>query len=651
MISEEDRDNIRAHNLRMISNMSRRAFNQMRYAFRHKIDIGSFYIINRRLAILSGVDPVLYDCCINSCMAYTRDYLNDNDCPFCHEPRRRDGKPRRQFSYLPFATRLQGFFQNPKTVEKLAYRSQFVASADRVNDVFDSELYQQLLRKHVEIDGQAQPHKYFSGKHDIAFSLCLDGYLLFGKRMRRSGPSATPIVLQNYNLPPTIRIHMNNLICVGVIPGPKQPLDWGSFLVPVDDELAVLAHGLATYDSVEKEMFILRAYLLFKLGDMQAINKVLGIRGHNSFAPCRSCHIKGCRNIIDHDTIYYVPLNAPRMPGAPARAWDPEHLPMRTHNDFLVSLQAMDDAPSKTACEAIGFNQGLRERPLLRRVGSIDYARSIPWDWMHLLLENVCPLMVDHWMGKFKKLDVGSGNYVIPPLIWEDIGLETAAAVRSIPAPFVRVLVDIARERSFFTAESWCFWFIYLAPTLLKGRFQEEKYHRHLCQLVEIMEMSLQFEITYNEIDDLRAKIINWVQDYEKSAFNPQMLQLTSSDIYCRYYYQYSETRLSACPAVIHGLLHIPDNIRDCGPEWSTWTFHMERYCGMLQGCLHSRSQPWGNLNKHILRMAYLAQLHSKFNLEEELTVVDKHMTTNALSRYERDFPDCEFYSGVQSSC
>ena len=49
--------------------------------------------------------------------------------------------------------------------------------------------------------------------------------------------------------------------------------------------------------------------------------------------------------------------------------------------------------------------------------------------------------------------------------------------------------------------------------------------------------------------------------------------------------------------------------------------------------------------------MAYLAQLHSKFNLEEELTVVDKHMTTNALSRYERDFPDCEFYSGVQSSC
>lgn len=73
---------------------------------------------------------------------------------------------------------------------------------------------------------------------------------------------------------------------------------------------------------------------------------------------------------------------------------------------------------------------------------------------MHLLLENVCPLMVDHWMGKFKKLDAGSGNYVISPLVWEEISVETAAAVQSIPAPFVRVLANIARERAFFTAES-----------------------------------------------------------------------------------------------------------------------------------------------------------------------------------------------------
>ena len=101
--------------------------------------------------------------------------------------------------------------------------------------------------------------------------------------------------------------------------------------------------------------------------------------------------------------------------------------------------------------------------------------------------------------------------------------------------------------------------------------------------------------------------------------------------------------RLSACPAVIHGLLHIPRNIRDCGPEWTTWTFHMERYCGMLQSCLHSRSQPWGNLNKRVLQLTHLAQLNAKFDLEEELAVVDMHTVTNVLSRYEHNYPDCKF--------
>jgi hypothetical protein len=148
---------------------------------------------------------------------------------------------------------------------------------DGVRDVFDSEQYKNLCDQYVKIDGVSYPHKYFSGKHDIAFSLCTDGYLLFGKRSKRSGPSATPIILQVYNFPPTIRTHMIKLICLGVIPGPKPPRDWRSFLVPVDDELACLAHGLVTYDCVAKENFILHGYLLYELGDMVAINKMLGI--------------------------------------------------------------------------------------------------------------------------------------------------------------------------------------------------------------------------------------------------------------------------------------------------------------------------------------------------------------------------------------
>ena len=45
VLSEEDHDNIRAFKLRMVSNMPRTAFNQMRYAFQHKLDIHSLFVI------------------------------------------------------------------------------------------------------------------------------------------------------------------------------------------------------------------------------------------------------------------------------------------------------------------------------------------------------------------------------------------------------------------------------------------------------------------------------------------------------------------------------------------------------------------------------------------------------------------------------
>lgn len=108
----------------------------------------------------------------------------------------------------------------------------------------------------------------------------------------------------------------------------------------------------------------------------------------------------------------------------------------------------------------------------------------------------------------------------------------------------------------------------------------------------------------------------------------------------CRYYYQYREDRLSVCTLTVHGLLHIADDIRFCGPIWTTWTFHMERYCGMLQRGHTSRSHPWSNLNKRILHMAYLTQLSARYDLDDELSTYSG--TGSGVSRSERVYPDCE---------
>jgi hypothetical protein len=108
-----------------------------------------------------------------------------------------------------------------------------------------------------------------------------------------------------------------------------------------------------------------------------------------------------------------------------------------------------------------------------------------------------------------------------------------------------------------------------------------------------------------------------------------------------RYYYQYQEDRLSVCTTVIHGLLHVPANIRYCAPSWATWTFHIERMCGDFQGNLGSKSAPSSNINKRVLYGAILDQLASKFDLSDELSEVGKR-PKGALSRNEIIKADCK---------
>jgi hypothetical protein len=509
VLSDEDLDNIRAFKLRMVSNMPRIAFEQMRFAFKHKLKIHSLYVITHRMAILSGIEPQWFDCCVKSCIAYTGKHQELEECPDCSERRRNPrNEPRRLFCYIPFIPRLQDYFANEKTLTELLYRYLYTLRDDSISDVFDSEHYQNLCKTRVTVDGRKLPHRYFEGKHDIAFSTCLDSYLLY--KRRRGGPSACPMLIQIYNLPPEIRTHISRLICVGVIPGnPKRP---ATFYHPFENECALLALGVKTFDCVERRYFQLHAYNIFPLGDIIAIEKVLNIKGHNGKSPCRSCEIKAINNPDSPDKTYYVPLTHPGK----IRAWKPTELPLRTHGSWADVTAKISEAHLEKDRKAIAMHHGIKGMPALQRVGSIDYARGVPWDYMHLLLENVVKNLVHLWMGKFKGLDAGIEDYIIPDHIWKDIGTETVAAVKDIPSAFIRSLGNIFEDQSYYTAEGWAFWFTHIAPILLKNRFQNVKYYKHFCNLVDIMKMCTQFTLTYAEIDGLEKRIIQWVKDFER---------------------------------------------------------------------------------------------------------------------------------------
>ena len=237
-----------------MSNMSRKTFNQMRYTYRHKISIQSEWVITYRLAMLAKIEPVYYECCVNSCAAFLGQFEHHEFCPYCKEARYgRTGRARRLFMYLPLIPRLQALFRKPEVIESLSYRHNYVHDPSRIRDVFDSQHYRSLLHTNVVVDGVTQPYRYFSGEHDIAFAIAVDAYLLF--KRRRHGPSATPILSQLYNFPPQIRCRLPNLYCLGLIPGPNSPVDYPSFMVPLDEECVQLAFGIPTYDPIKKEFF------------------------------------------------------------------------------------------------------------------------------------------------------------------------------------------------------------------------------------------------------------------------------------------------------------------------------------------------------------------------------------------------------------
>jgi len=65
-------------------------------------------------------------------------------------------------------------------------------------------------------------------------------------------------------------------------------------------------------------------------------------------------------------------------------------------------------------------------------------------------------------------------------------------------------------------AETHSIWTLYIAPTLLKGRFVRPRYYKHFMELVRLLTLCLEFEITQDQVNGLERGFQSWVQKYER---------------------------------------------------------------------------------------------------------------------------------------
>jgi hypothetical protein len=126
---------------------------------------------------------------------------------------------------------------------------------------------------------------------DVALAMSTDGVELFRKGKKHQ---VWPIVLQCYNLAQEQRFQEENIICSGVIPGPRKPKDIDSFLYPLIQELKILHHGVTAYNGATKSDFSLCAHVITVTADMHARDMLMGLAGYNSRHYCNYCTIRGC---------------------------------------------------------------------------------------------------------------------------------------------------------------------------------------------------------------------------------------------------------------------------------------------------------------------------------------------------------------------
>jgi len=262
---------------------------------------------------------------------------------------------------MPLIPRLCVLMSNRTYTTRLQYRADEHAKTSTrmprtTTDIFNRLYYCSLLGERVVAGDRTLAHNYFSDHRDIVLGFATDGFAPFKKRKH----TTWILLLFNYNLPPDQRFQKDNILCAGIIPGPKKPWDADSFIYLLTQELLELADGVSAYDSLSRSLFALHAYVIAGFGDIPAVSMLMHMKGHNGLCPCRMCEIQGIGIPDSQNRTLYVPLSRCDHPKpTDVVEYHPERLPLRSHDSFIAQAKSVVSAPTEIQREELSKAYGI----------------------------------------------------------------------------------------------------------------------------------------------------------------------------------------------------------------------------------------------------------------------------------------------------
>ena len=185
--------------------------------------------------------------------------------------------PKRVYCYKSLLSSLQEMLKQPEFLNKCEKWRRLEQNPEFYSDVYSGKIWKEFL------DPCGIP--FLSVPHNFALQLNIDWFNPFKHTQHSEGA----IYISILNLPRKERYLQENMILVGVIPGPKEPsLHVNTYLNPLVEDLNKLWNGVVL-NNHNNNSIVVRAALLCLSSDIPASRKVCGFVGHNATKACSKC--------------------------------------------------------------------------------------------------------------------------------------------------------------------------------------------------------------------------------------------------------------------------------------------------------------------------------------------------------------------------
>lgn len=381
------------------------------------------------------------------------------------------------------------------------------------------------------------------------------------------------------NLPRNVRYKDENVIIVGVIPGPKEPSqNINSYLGPMVSELLELYTGI-WFDTFQGKQFM-RGILVCISSDIPATRKAAGFVGHKGLKGCSRC-LKTFPTDTNKITDY--------------SGYDRETWPCRTNEQHREYAYRELHANTKTGKRDIDHEYGARYS-IFFELPYYNCIRFVVIDIMHNLFLGTAK----HVMTVWKECNIISSKDF--EIIQEKI------LKLNVPQDIGRIPHKIDSGMAGMTADQWKNWTCIYSLYALQGTVPQV--HLDCWWLfVQACLMFCQPLINPESIDKGDKFILEFCKKFEH-LYGP------------RY-----------CTPNMHLHCHIADCLYDFGPAHATWCFSFERCNGIL-GSMPNNNKPLEVEKKMIKRfiqqMEHTGHIPQKF--ESDVSLFFPESTTGSVS-------------------